>query len=219
MTAVDETGRIFNDCIEMLRNVHGRTAKTPVEIIEAMRDGMKMARKRDVELKEATEAKQEDVIQFPNGKTVKKFGTAAAPKTAVRKDDFKNIVHPSGSTVGLGGSYEIGHEAGYASVGVYGLRALAAVTAVDVGQREECFSHKGHRITRTVMIQHPDNRHVGRYGCLCIANMCSKATQSTLAQVGCIKEVVRRLEVNVDCVEVCEAAIMALWKLSEGKRE
>ena len=66
------------------------------------------------------------------------------------------------------------------------------------------------------MMAHSTNRHVGRDGALFLANICTKATQSTLCKAGAPKVLNERLAVNADCGEVCGAAIMGLYKLCEG---
>ncbi|GMH79674.1 hypothetical protein TL16_g08218 [Triparma laevis f. inornata] len=91
--ATDETGRIYNDVLEALRVDSGRVLSRPSEIIEAMRDAMKIAVSGEDEIEEGA-----------------------------RIDDFKHIVHPAGKTVGIGGSYALAGEAGYSNVAIYGLR-------------------------------------------------------------------------------------------------
>ncbi|GMH94314.1 hypothetical protein TrST_g2682 [Triparma strigata] len=185
--ATDETGRIYNDVLEALRVDSGRVLHRPSEIIEAMRDAMKIAAPGEDEVEEGG-----------------------------RLDDFNRIVHPAGKTVGRGGSYALAGEAGYSNVAIYGLRALASITREDASCREEAFTYKGHRLAISCMMAHPTNRHVGRYGSLFLANICTKATQSTLCKAGAAKVLNERLTVNAECGEVCGAAIMGLYKLSEG---
>ena len=228
VTVVDETGRLFNDCLNMLRGDGGRVKATAGEIFEAMEDGMRMGRRMEaLEQGLISKAVERSTVTFPGGKTVRKLGLK--PKE-VRKDDFKTIAPPPGLTVGLGGSYDgiSGNKSqpqdldcgSYSSVALYGLRALASVTKFDIAQCEEFMSHKGHRLILKAMMEHKDNKHVGMYGTLCIANVASgksgKANATTLAKAGVVKEVCRRLEVNLRQEDVCWGALMAMWKLEEA---
>jgi hypothetical protein len=181
VTAVDEeTGRIYGDILAGLRNERGRNKMSAGEIIEAMKDGMKMALK----------------------------------DPSVQLGD--KIVPPAGKTVGLGGTHETGTEGGWSSIAVYGLRALAAVTKFKVEQSEEAFANKGHVLVLAAMKDHPRNPDIGRWGCVCLSNMCSKATQSTLAKVGVIEVACERLGVNADDGDVCGAALILLYKMCLG---
>mmetsp|Transcript_8908 Transcript_8908/g.18000 ORF Transcript_8908/g.18000 Transcript_8908/m.18000 type:complete len:500 (-) Transcript_8908:8-1507(-) len=222
VSAVDETGRIYNDCLDVLRGEGGRYADTAGEILEAMEDGMRMGRRRELVegLSVTRECEKSDNVVFPNGKVVKKLGQK--PKD-IRKDDFESIKPPKGSTVGIGGSYDgiSGGDFGpYSSIAIYGLRALASVTKLDIKQCEEFMSHKGHRLVIKAMLEHKDNRHVGMFGSLCIANVAGgksgKANATTLAKAGAVKEICRRLETNKEQEDVCWGALMALWKLAEA---
>ncbi|GMH46478.1 hypothetical protein TrRE_jg8710 [Triparma retinervis] len=225
---VDETGRIFDDCLNMLRGEGGRYTATAGEILEAMEDGMRMGKKKQKAAEEegergnpgASGGAGNEPIVFPSGKTVKKLGQRLED---VRKDNFGSISHPRGLTVGLGGSFDgiSGGDFGpYSSVAIYGLRALASVTKLDIKQCEEFMSHKGHRLVLKAMMEHKDNRHVGMFGSLCIANVASgksgKANATTLAKAGAVKEICRRLEVNKLQDDVCWGGLMALWKLAEA---
>ncbi|GMI23564.1 hypothetical protein TrCOL_g11286 [Triparma columacea] len=229
---VDETGRILDDCLSMLRGEGGRHTATAGEILEAMEDGMRIGReKQKSEGEHKSKCKRVEksgagggaycgAIDFPGGKTVKKLGQRLED---VRKDNFGSLDHPQGSTVGLGGSYDgiSGGDFGpYSSVAIYGLRALASVTKLDIKQCEEFMSHKGHRLVLKAMMDHKDNRHVGMFGSLCMANVASgksgKANATTLAKAGAVKEICRRLEVNKAQDDVCWGALMALWKLAEA---
>ena len=185
--AVDETGRIYNDVLEALRTEEGRCTFRPSEILEAMRDAMKIAQPGEDETEEGA-----------------------------RFDDFKKIVHPAGKTVGLGGSHALAAEAGYSNVAVYGLRALASITKRDASAREEAFANKGHRLAISCMMAHPSNRHIGRFGSLFLGNISTKATQSTLCKAGAAKVLLERLSVNLEFGDVCSGAIMGLYKLVEG---
>ena len=169
----EESGRIYGDILDSLRNERGRTKMRSGEICEAIKDGMKLAIKQ--------------------------------PQDA-----------PPGKTVGLGGTHELGTEGGWSSIAVYGLRALAGCTKFDPQQSEEAFASKGHVLVMAAMKDHPTNPHIGRWGCLCLSNMCTMATQSTLSKVGVVESVCKRLDVNGGDGDVCAAALMCLYKMCQG---
>ena len=209
VNVIDNDGTIKGDALNPLRDSHGTKELNAKEICDQMKREMK--RVREINRNKAKENRLAEPKTAQNHKSLTKV-----EQEALVSDQYKEAKPPDGKTLGIGGSHEIGLEAGWSSVASYGLRSLATMTKNSTVAREETFSCLGHELIIKAMHAHKLHRWSGVYGCAAIANLCTKGTQATLANAGAVECILEQMELHPIDQRVTANGIMALFNLSWG---
>ena len=207
VNVLDPDKTIQGDALKTLRDITGTLDLGAKDICDRMKKEMKRVREIN-----RNRAKEDRLRENKEGK----MKTTKAEQEELEKHQYDGLKAPPGKTLGIGGSWEIGKEAGWSSIASYGLRALATMTKNSSVAREEMFSCLGHELVIKAMHQHRMHRWSGIYGCTSLANLCTKGNQATLANAGAVEGILEQLEMHGDDQRTVASGIVALFKLSWG---